>query len=333
VVVLRLLTADQPAPPGGSVTYLASVAASVAVEHKGLAPVAVDLADHPLRAFWARPGGPQALLDWARSHTDFGAAVQMRTWNLSTIWRLDTASGPLWLKAVPPFFAHEPAVLRWAATHDGPVPAPLAAFGPQMLLPHLPGDDLYGAGVDIRDTIAATMHSLQLASVSEVDSLAAAGVPDRRGALLVDLLQAAFASHPVVRRLPALVGQAADCGLPDVLVHGDLHPGNARGSASSLALLDWGDSFLGHPAFDIMTLTAGLSPSDSSLLLSRWASRWLASYPGSDPLRSVELLRPVAALRNALVYAGFLANIEPSEHPYHAGDVPHWLSVASSHQP
>jgi hypothetical protein len=52
--------------------------------------------------------------------------------------------------------------------------------------------------------------------------------------------------------------------------------------------------------------------------------------PGSDPERAVELLRPVAELRMAAVYAMFLAGIEPSEHPYHLGDVPACLSRAAA---
>jgi hypothetical protein len=41
--------------------------------------------------------------------------LQQRTWNLSAIWRLDTGYGPVWLKQVPRFFAHEPAVLGYLA--------------------------------------------------------------------------------------------------------------------------------------------------------------------------------------------------------------------------
>jgi hypothetical protein len=39
-------------------------------------------------------------------------------------------------------------------------------------------------------------------------------------------------------------------------------------------------------------------------------------------------MRPVAPLYGAAVYAGFVANIEPSEWPYHADDVPASLSAA-----
>ncbi|RBI96709.1 aminoglycoside phosphotransferase family protein, partial [Micromonospora provocatoris] len=49
--------------------------------------------------------------------------------------------------------------------------------------------------------------------------------------------------------------QVGDCGLPDTLVHGDLHPGNVRGDDGHRTVIDWADSFVGHPAFDILRLT------------------------------------------------------------------------------
>ncbi|MEU4776682.1 hypothetical protein [Micromonospora sp. NPDC023633] len=43
--------------------------------------------------------------------------------------------------------------------------------------------------------------------------------------------------------------------------------------------------------------------------------------PGRDRERAVELLRPVAALRMAAVYALFLDGFEESERVYYATDV------------
>jgi hypothetical protein len=63
-------------------------------------------------------------------------------------------------------------------------------------------------------------------------------------------------------------------------------------------------------------------------VLRHWAYRWEKSLPGTRPRRSAELLRPIAALRAAAVYAGFLDAIEPSEWPYHADDVPAMLTEA-----
>ena len=79
-------------------------------------------------------GGPAADLAWAdeallatgRRRT--AEAEQMRTWNLSSVWRLPTTDGPAWLKVVPPFFAHEGAVLERLA--GGPVPTLLGRRRP-----------------------------------------------------------------------------------------------------------------------------------------------------------------------------------------------------------
>ena len=114
VVLLRLLTTNGPASSGGDVTFLAEVAAPPAF---ALAPWTdpTTADDHPLRQSWARPGGPAADLAWAdaalarRGTPRIGPGVQMRTWNLSSLWRLRTASGVAWLKVVPSFFAHEGA--------------------------------------------------------------------------------------------------------------------------------------------------------------------------------------------------------------------------------
>lgn len=50
--------------------------------------------------------------------------------------------------------------------------------------------------------------------------------------------------------------------------------------------------------------------------------------PRSDPRRALEIVLPVAALRQALQYQRFLDGIEPSEHRYHRDDVPRWIRQA-----
>jgi Ser/Thr protein kinase RdoA (MazF antagonist) len=120
----------------------------------------------------------------------------------------------------------------------------------------------------------------------------------------------------------------AACGLPDTLVHGDLHPGNVRSDGAVRVLMDWGDTTVSNPAFDILRLTGDLPEPEAARLVSAWAHRWRRDAPGCAPERAVELLRPVASLRAAAVYAGFLAAIEPAERPYHVADVPDALAAA-----
>ncbi|WP_446218594.1 phosphotransferase family protein [Micromonospora sp. IBHARD004] len=339
VAVLRLLTADRPEPPGGHLTYLGQVPERPAGP---LDPVPVDLSPHPLRAPWAEPGGPARSLAWAtaqlhRLGRPATVVAQQRTWNLSAIWRLDGEHGSAWLKQVPAFFRHEGTVLRWLAdTAPGATPPLLADDGAgRVLLDHVPGEDRYAADVDERAAVAADHHAIQVRAADDVAALVAAGVPDRRGPALARWIRAALAPHDVSTVDGLLAGlddrldEVRRCGLPDTLVHGDLHPGNVRGDGERRVIIDWGDAFVGHPAFDILRLTETLDPATAAPLLAAWAARWRADVPGCDPERAVALLRPVAPLRLAAVYAMFLAGIEPSEHPYHAGDVPACLSQAA----
>jgi hypothetical protein len=274
--VLRLLGADRPVPPGGHVTYLAEVPAAAGPTGPvagSLAAAEVDSAPQPHRPPYAEVGGPAATLAWAAGHLRFDRAGQQRTWNLSAIWRLDDASGgPVaWIKQVPAFFAHEPDALRMVdAVVPGLVPRLLAAGADgRMLLAHQPGEDGYGAGADVCDRIAEAFHPVQEHFIGRPPTL----IPDRRG---VDL---AFA-RPFEGRIPGLgqllddvprrLAEVAECGLPDTLVHGDLHPGNVRiGPDGRLTIMDWGDCYLGHPARDVLRLVERID--DPEPVLDRWA--------------------------------------------------------------
>lgn len=335
VTVLRLLDADQPAPPGGRVTYLAEVAG----DPGPVRPAAIDLVPHPRRAPWAEVGGPEASLAWAaaelaaRGRTLTGA-VQQRTWNLSAIWRLETDTAPVWLKQVPAFFTHEAAVLWWLGVHaPGTAPVPLAAEGGRLLLDDLPGTDRYEAAPDERLAMLARLHTAQRAAAADVAGLLAAGVPDQRLPRLAELVRAVVARDggpeldPLMAGLDERLAAIEACGLPDTLVHGDFHPGNVRGDAHRHTIIDWGDAVLGHPAVDLLRMCEQLA--DPGPLTAAWCAWWRAAVPGCAPERAVELIAPVLALRNAAAYAGFLDAIEPSEWPYHAGDVPYWLGQAA----
>ena len=132
VTILRLLETEHDRPHGGEVTYLAEVAKPVQAE-----PWAGTLGRHPLRLPYAEPGGPEADLAWAKSVLDglglaqSGAPRQVRSWNLSSVWRVPLADQTAWLKVVPSFFAHEGEVI--AVLPDWPVPTLLGHDGGRML--------------------------------------------------------------------------------------------------------------------------------------------------------------------------------------------------------
>jgi hypothetical protein len=322
-VVLRILSAERPYPPGGAVTYLAQTDQRPPAE-----PTDITLTAQPKRVAYAEINGPATSLQWAAEALGLPILrkTQLRTWNLSTIWRLDTADGPVWLKQVPPFLAHEAAVLRWVGAPL--VPEVLAADDGKILLADVPGNDLYGADLATRAAIAASFHPVQATAAKDLEQIVHFGVPDERGQTLVRAIEQVVAEHgtdprldEIVAGLPGRFAAIEACGLPDTLVHGDFHPGNVRGDEHRRAIIDWGDSFVGNPAFDIMTLSNGLEDADRRHLVTEWAQRWRAEVPGCEPERALEEFAPIVHLRGAVVYNRFVTNIEPAEHPYHAPDV------------
>jgi hypothetical protein len=357
LTVLRLLSSEHAQPPSGAVSYLALLGrGALAIQpHLELAPVPAPLADlalrpEPLRAAWATLAGPAQSLAWASATlAELGreliSAEQQRSWNLSATWRIECrdAAGrrsSTWLKQVPPFFAHEASVLRWLGEHAPGTAVPLLASDGlgRALLEHVEGEDAYGSGVAERESFAGILHRLQTVSLAHIDDLLARGLPDRRGASLIDYVRRALITNGadlsavagLLDDLPARMAAVRSCGIDDTLVHGDFHPGNVRRHGSSATLIDWSDSFIGHPALDLLRLTDGCNAEQARALRHAWSERWRAHAPRAEPERAIELLRPVCALRHAALFADICAQIEPTERPYHASDVPRCLEEAAA---
>ncbi len=347
VRVLRLLSCTGPPfPGGGPVSYLAetdSVPDDVLLPWSGADP----LIPHPHRMRFAEPGGHATDLRWAAAvlrdrgvstvaagnhpSVELLAPQQIRTWNLSSIWRLPTTAGDAWLKVAPPFFAHEGALLP--LLDPDLVPPVLGAEPGRVLLGDVPGVDQYEAtGAPLLDMVRNLVR-LQAGWIDRADELLALGVPDRRPAALLPRITAVVqrlrAELPdderrlidgVIDDLPRRFADIAACGLPDTLVHGDFHPGNVRGTSQELVILDWGDSGIGQPLIDLLAFCRRLSAADRAAVEKVWAAEWQRVIPGSDASRATALLGPVAALNAAVVYQHFLDCIEPAERPYHEGD-------------
>lgn len=337
ITVLRMLDAELPIPHGGTVTYLAEVAHPVPAE-----PWDGTLDDHPLRMPWARPGGPAADLAWAESRLAerglrrVSPAQQVRSWNLSSLWRLPVEGQTAWLKVVPPFFMHEGRILERLQGEQ--VPTLIAHDGPRLLMAEIPGQDLYRASPSQLLEMVSLLVTLQREGLDRTDELLGLGLPDWRAPALTLAIGRLIESigpglttddratlDGFVAALADRFARVAACGLPATLVHGDFHPGNFRGDERSLVLLDWGDCGVGHPLLDEPAFLDRVPPDAVDGVRRHWHAMWSQALPGSDPDQASRLLRPVAAARQALIYQKFLDGIEPSERPYHAADPADWL--------
>ncbi|ANJ26545.1 phosphotransferase family protein [Agromyces aureus] len=358
VIVLRLLEVVRRADGVPDlVRYLAEVDA---VPQIGLTDAAARVAASvPLRMPWAEPGGPTRALRWAAHElAERGVALtapaqQVRTWNLSSVWRLPTGRGDVWLKQVPPFFAHEGGIIERLGRRERlgrdephrrhPVPHVIARDDGLVLLADIPGDDLHdGSTVEQQRAMIDLLVGIQFDQAGAVDDLLALGLPDWRMPALAApathaLETAADRLEPALREsvralvdgLDVRAARVVACGLPDTLVHGDFAPGNVRGRGLDLTLLDWGDSGVGHPLLDAAAFTDRVDAGHAELARRHWTDAWATAVPGSDPARAALLLAPVAALRQAVIYQGFLDRIEPDERVYHRDDPATWLARAA----
>jgi hypothetical protein len=347
VTILRLLDVSAYDPPGGMggrVTYVA--------ELDGPAPTAMrpwtaSLPDDPLRARWARPGGPARDIAWADEQLRAAGrprqqpAVQMKTWNLSSIWRLPTRDGDVWLKAVPPFFAHEGAVMHALAAPTLPSLIAFDELG-RTLLEDVQGVDQYQAPTERHAVMIDALVALQAGAVDRVGEILAAGAPDWRAAPF------AVAAADVVERgsgeldtgerrvldrlvagLDARFRALAECGIPDTFVHGDFHTGNVRWTDAGPVIFDWGDCGIGNPLLDLPPFDRNLAAEHRPAARARWIEQWSVRAPGSDVARAVALVEPIAVLRLAIIYQRFLDGIEQTERRYHEADVPQQLREAA----
>ena len=218
VSVLRLVHTEpdlrEPSQMGGAVTYAAELHGDVPPHIRPVDAVAtVDavLDDEPLRLPWARPGGPAQDLAWAehvlaeRHRQPTGRPRQMRTWNLSSIWMIPTSAGPVWLKSVPPFFAHEGRIIEWLGRDD--VPPLLGSEAGRVLMDDIPGDDQYDAPLPVLQLAVETLVAIQHRALDRVDELRGLGLPDWRWDALLPMIDDVVDRHRA-RARPLRAGRA-----------------------------------------------------------------------------------------------------------------------------
>jgi hypothetical protein len=324
VVVLRLLTVEgSDGARDGHVTY------HVAALRPPANRIACDFTeqDHPLRLPWARVSGIRELLRWASRHVDLtGRPEQRKTWNLAGLFRLPTADGPVWLKAIPPFAAAEPlAIAALAEVDPDLVPTVLASEPGRLLLADIPGTDCWDASPEV---VADAVRRLATAQ-ARMDT-PPHGIPDRRpetlAAAVDDLLDGPVGAElspdelRAARSLRPRWEMLADCGLPDTVVHGDFHPGNWRRADGPPVILDLADAHLGNPVLDGLRAIDHLPTDRHGTAANAWITAWAAAAPRSRPAEALRIAEPLAPLAYAVRYQEFLDNIEPSERVYHLGD-------------
>jgi len=292
--------------------------------------------DHPGRRDWYRPGFFKAQAEGLAARLPgirIRRVEQVRSWERSSILRvLSDDRSDLYLKTVPPMFAHEPALAAWLYQLD---PDQFPA-----VIDHQPGCDFIMAAYTGKPLIEqpdlalwqralADYAALQIACVGRVDELRELGVPDRGldwiaahiDRLLDDDGLLRDGTNPLtdeqiarVRELRPRLHAACDdlraFNIPLSLEHGDLWTGQIIvRPAGGCVYTDWSDSAITCPLFSLPFFLAEVDnelpgvPDARARLAEAYLTPWTAFEPLPRLLAAYESVKLLSPFYTTLQYA------------------------------
>lgn len=304
---------------------------SVALEQERGGPVPAE------RAAWCRAGWSAETAAWVgevlaqRGAHRTGRRTVLKSWGLSHVERIPTSEGVRYLKASSALFAHEPATTAWLAeVAPAVVPGVVAVDEARacLLMDALPPEQLSLTVEKERVATCKAMAQVQVAVVGRDDELRAFGAPERGLASTARELEGMLHTgipagrrrrelEDGVNRALSLLDELAACGLPDALVHGDLHPANVVVAADGAVVFDWSDACLGHPVLDLVHLCARRPRTVPTEL--DWNTPWVQAYlepwregcTESALRRALELADVADLAFQAVTYQRIQASLEP----------------------
>lgn len=270
---------------------------------------------------------------------------QFSHWGLACILCAHTSIGDIYFKVASrqALFTPEPPLLKGLALfYPDHVPTLLAVDAERdwMLLADFGQPLEWQAPITVHQEILRLLAQMQIASAPRVNELLALGCSDRRlekletqiDALIndadtlagleeaeIDQLRA-FAPH-----LKARCAQLAGYGVPQTLVHGDLHLGNVAYSRGNYLFFDWTDASVAHPFFDTISIFYKEDATIQAHLRDAYLAPWVVFEPMERLLEIWELAWPLCALHQVISYQHIVANLEGPSQQDMADGLLDWL--------
>ncbi|MGW6280072.1 phosphotransferase family protein [Kribbella sp. NPDC055071] len=291
-------------------------------------------ADSPVTPAWTMPGWYDEALPWIDEQlTRTGPVRQVRSWGLSNVLRCPTYADTAYFKALahtstirpasadalPLLFADEPLLLKKLSDdRPGAVPAPIAIDEKRvwMLLPDV------GSPLADEPDLALWIGSLQgharlqRSYVDQTDRLLEFSCADRRLTVLDAELDRLLGPNPATDRLdPAeraqlprrgeqlreAIIELTAIGIPETLVHGDLHPRNLAVRDGRVLAFDWTDGAVSHPFLDLVTFVEERSPLSMDLRVrDAYLAEWEEYAAPPDLRRALHLANQIGALHQVM---------------------------------
>nr|WP_238345517.1 aminoglycoside phosphotransferase family protein [Actinopolymorpha cephalotaxi] len=278
-------------------------------------------------------------MPWIDTHLEAAGAprtglpVQVRSWGLSNVLRCPTAKGDVYFKALahsstirparagalPLLFAHEPLLLeKLSGERPGAVPTPLAIDEQRawMLLPDLGPALAHEPDLSLWFEAVRGHARLQRSYAGRSDRLLAFGCVDRRLAVLHGEVARLLGPNPATERLEpaeravlprraeqlrAAIDELAAIGVPETLLHGDLHPRNVAVRDGRVLAFDWTDAAVSHPFLDLVTFAEqGSAISQDPRVKDAYLAEWEEYATPADLRRALSLAEELGVLHQTM---------------------------------
>lgn len=266
---------------------------------------------------------------------------------LGSVLRAESDGRATFLKCAPPAFPHEASVTYalWRRLPEA-VPAVIATDpGENWLLMHDYAGQLVDEGPESAWPEAlASVAALQRSSIRWASDIVAAGGQVRPLDQLASAIPLLQDHDRFERRLdqetrdawvaatPRLVDACAaliDIGLPDTLIHGDLHPGNVVLRPAGHVVVDWSDAAIGNPFVDLVTFVIRAKDRD---VRRRLADTYIESWDGAArPARRDDiagLAMVVGSVYQVATYLSLLPAMDPPDGALFEGADVKWAKRA-----
>jgi hypothetical protein len=325
-----------------------------------------DAQSEPIRPYWSHDNWFEDASSWL--HTALAAADPGYTINgpierffastTSSILRVPTTRGVLYLKESAPLFHYEPA-LTATISHIAP------AHSPHVLL--IDKERCYTLMEDVGPTLKERTQKhrdlqlwlrtmpvyaqFQAAMTAHTALLKAWGCPDRSlsripmlfntvltdtqtllvgqpGGISATELDRLYAFKP---QLVALCQELASYGIPETLHHDDLTAGNVAIDDQRTLFFDWAESAITHPfcsLFIFLRVARYIFEFDEDEL-ARIHDTYLQAWTGYHPLpalhRAFELAQRLAILSRALTWHYIVTHLPESQRAEYRDAPAYWL--------
>jgi aminoglycoside phosphotransferase (APT) family kinase protein len=128
----------------------------------------------------------------------------------------------------------------------------------------------------------------------------------------------------------ALLDEAAGFGIPETLVHGDLHAGNIGLRDGRAVFFDWTDACIGHPFLDLVTFIDGEMMPEAVIpgrarLREAYFDEWQGVADRATLERAAEIVPKLGMVHQAISYQHMLPVLEEPDRTAMGRGLSGWL--------